>query len=128
MPANSVLLALALAASGDVQTDPRQCGTLLPGWLNQAQMVSLQAVTNKLDVLSDGTLRWNGSPVSADEVGEYVAIVPHMNPQPLTVLDIATGAPCDAVRMVRQLIDSGAKCSSGAVCGEGTGPAPHVRP
>ena len=91
-------------------------------------MVSSKSVTNKLDVLSDGTLRWNGTGVSADHVAEYVAIVPHMNPQPLTVLDIATGAPCDVVRMIRQLIDSGAKCSSGSVCGEGTGPPPHVRP
>jgi len=104
---------------------PEKCGTRLSGWKQPSDGYGVLAVVNKVRVLKNGALKWNGRTITSDQLGEYSAIVPTMNPIPFTILDIEAGAPCGVVTNTRRVIEVKAKCGAmpeASKCGEGAGP------
>jgi hypothetical protein len=88
---------------------------------------------NPVTLKSDGSVRWNGSPISLIVLAQMAYQTTSMNPRPFTILEIDDGTNCSHVRVVRNLIDQQAQCqgSSGhLICGEGEGftPPPQKRP
>lgn len=122
---SAVLAALILTACNGPGRYPEQCGTRLPGWRQPSDGYGVLALTNKVRVLRDGTINWNGKSITRAELAEYSAIVPDMNPIPFMILDIEPGAPCSDVMETRQIIDDKAKCRAEpdySTCGEGPEP------
>jgi hypothetical protein len=121
---SAILAALILTSCGGEQVYPGQCGARLPGWKGPSDGYGVLAITNKVRVLRDGTLRWNGKTITEDQLAGYSAILPTMNPLPFTILEIEHGASCAVVQKTRETIDIRAKCmeSGGSRCGEGAGP------
>jgi hypothetical protein len=123
-----VVAALFLAGCQSQGRYPEQCAARIPGWKKPSDGYGILAITNKVHLGSDGTIKWNGQPITSAQLAEYSAIVPEMNPVPFMILDIEPGTPCQFVIETRQLIDQKAKCRETpqwSACGEG--PEPWAR-
>jgi hypothetical protein len=112
---SSVML-MWLAAVPPAGAYPHQCGAALPGW--EAPLSNLRRVENRLRLKASGSLEWNGSRVSEENVVQYLQLVTTLPPQPFTILEIEKGASCERATAVRMLIDRWVKCRAAPVCGE----------
>jgi hypothetical protein len=95
---------------------------MLVGWMKPAD-APRELELNRVTLKSDGSLLWNGSPVSPAELGSLSQRVATFDPRPLTALEIENGTDCDRVRDIRHFIDRQARCQEqpGRICGEGRG-------
>ena len=116
------LILLVAAATGDAPAYPSvQCAASPAGWEIQSSGFVVTQAINRVDMKSNGTVLWNGSPVSDEQIAEYITLVASMKPQSFTILSVEPGVDCKRVKMVRQIIDVGANCRRGGLCGEGAG-------
>lgn len=108
-------LAASLANAG--QPDAR-CGVLLSNW-SALHAVPESSRSRPVNVLSvqQGGLRWNGTPVTEDQAGEYLRVLTLMTPGWLMVLAADPGADCTTVTRIRDAINSTLHCTRES-CGE----------
>ena len=57
----------------------------------------LDPVINKIIILPDSTIQWNGTPVSLQQMAQYLARTTSMNPEPELQFQPAPTAPYDTV-------------------------------
>ena len=121
---SAILAALILSACGGERAYPEQCAARLPGWKQPNDGYGALVGVNKIRLLRDGSLRWNGAKITEEQLAELSAAVPTMEPTPFTILEIENGASCDVVQKARETINIRAKCAAGELraCGEGSGP------
>jgi hypothetical protein len=114
------LVALAaLFVGGDVPPAPGgACAAPPPSWRVPGYGWH-NVIRNYVAVDERGGLTWNGVPIGADTLREYLKIVPTMNPVPATVLSIAEGADCATVGLVRQEMEKALDCAHSGICGQG---------
>ena len=129
MRGRSSLLALifALAGCSMKATYPTKCDLILSGWMTPADARGDLMLWNRVILRNDGSLRWNGFPVSESVIAQLAHQATTLNPRPITILEIDAGVDCGRVRVIRNLIDQQAKCQEipGRLCGEGKGFEPY---
>ena len=115
------LAALFLIGCSAAQEAIPHCPGPLPNWLTtQTARPFHHIVINRVTVGRTGELKWNGVPVSLDQLRRYLGIVREMHPRPFTVLEADGQADCDWLQTVREAIARSLPCDEGA-CGEGRG-------
>ena len=57
----------------------------------------IDPVINKIIILPDSTIQWNGTPVSLQQMAQYLARTTSMNPEPELQFQPAPTAPYDTV-------------------------------
>jgi len=108
--AYAILIALLLTSchsEAPIRTSrggPFGCGVLPRGWKAWTPLPGDPGVTNSLLLAKDGTLRWNGSPVSERDLRGYVDILKTMNPIPDLDFHAEPGASCTDVQHVQRMI------------------------
>ena len=108
----TVFVATALTWVTAVQASPT-CGPPLPGW-NEARVDSAQEVnTVVLYDRGNHSPTWNGTPVNAGQVRQYLEVTKQMSPQPIFVLIISPNADCDEADAYRRMASDILKCGPG---------------
>jgi ABC-type siderophore export system fused ATPase/permease subunit len=74
---------------------------------------------NKVALDRTGAIYWNGKPISAKKLDEYLALMPTMDPEPWIFLETEMGAPCASLDAVRDQIEKRMHCAEGGRCNEG---------
>ena len=121
---SAILAALVLSGCSGEQTYPERCAARLPGWRQPSDGYGALEGINKVRMLRDGTLRWNGAKITEKQLAELSATSSTLRPTPFTILEIENGASCSDVQKTRKIIDIRAKCTAGELraCGEGSSP------
>ena len=121
-------LLLAMAASAFGQSDAQNCYSR-PAWILSGDEywkgVALDAelpARNKIKVLRDGVVSWNGAQASSKQLDNLLRTVGQMKPQPLTQFEWEQGAPCVSIEEVRKLMKKHLKCAGSKNCMEGSDP------
>jgi hypothetical protein len=122
MLAKLSLIALLAAALGGEGRYPAECKATLSGWVTPESGFNIRSPINRIRMQRDGSLLWNGSAVTDEQVVEYTGLLMEIGPQPFTMYEIEEGADCRRVEHIRALIHDRVKCAAGEVCGEGLGP------
>jgi hypothetical protein len=105
-------VATALSWGPVAQASPT-CGPRLHGW-DQSRVDSAQQVNTV--ILYDRhhhSPTWNGAPVNADQVRQYLEVTKQMSPQPIFVLIISPNADCHEVDTYRRMASDILKCAPG---------------
>ena len=109
---------LALAASASTAL-AGTCGAPPSGWKTSrpdaTQVVNVLAIHRQPEgARADApNLTWNGSPVTQEQVREYVGITRTMNPAPTLLLIVSPSSDCAQVNVLRHMIDETLNCESG---------------
>ena len=120
-----VVLALILAGCASESTYPEKCAALPAGWAKPSDGYGTLSVVTKVDLARDGSLKWNGRPVSEQKLVEYLQLISTFDPRPFNILEIEAGTPCRHVTRIRTLTDEKEHCSDylpGRLGGEGPEP------
>lgn len=83
------------------------------------------ALPNRIQVLGDGNVRWNGEKVTDRVLVERIKQSGDLAPRPFLILVSAPDAGCSNVVRVRALMNAG-YCKEKGACGEGQGPWQRV--
>ena len=95
-----------------VSTAAPTCGPLLPGWVNTLGKGARYVNTVVLHEKGDRRPTWNGTPVSDQEVREYLDITTRMSPQPDFQLIVSPNADCSQVDAYRRMASEILNCKS----------------
>lgn len=117
----SVIALLAVALGGEGRY-PAECKATRSGWVTPESGFNIRSPINRIRMQPDGSLLWNGSAVTDEQLVEYTGLLMEIGPQPFTMYEIEEGADCRRVEHIRALIHDRLKCAAGEVCGEGLGP------
>ncbi len=66
--------------------------------------------SNRLTVTAAGAILWNGTPIDAVRLRQYLDIVMHMSPRPRTVVRVDPGAPAAQVEAASEAISGAMNC------------------
>lgn len=86
------------------------CGPTLPGWRSARTDPS---PSNVLIIQRGRAPAWNGSPVNAEQVREYLGLTKAIKPVAPFILVVTPNPDCDEVRLYRDLADGVLDCDSG---------------
>ena len=88
------------------------CGPPEAGW--DQFRADLASPVNTLVLYDHGNRgpTWNGTPVSAENIREYLGVTARMSPQPVFVLMISPNADCREVDAFRRMASEVLKCAS----------------
>lgn len=106
---------LALLASLDSIAEAEgalTCGAIGPGW-TQTRSDRARAVNSLAVDGYQGKPIWNGTPVTREDVQEYLGTTAQMSPQPVFVLIVGPHADCSEVAVYRNMANSILKCGNG---------------
>ena len=119
---NATLAGLMLLAGGcgHKTTYASGCGALPAGWITPRQGRGALTMPNVASVAADGSIVWNGRPISTHELAQYLKDAAKLNPVPVTQVKFAAGLDCDVVSNIRRLIVQTADCDN-RKCAEGSG-------
>jgi hypothetical protein len=123
--AGSCLVTLSLISCARETRYPEQCGAILPGWKKPSDGYGVLAITNKVRLRSDATLKWNGAPITHEQLASYSRQITKLNPRPFTILEVDRGTACADVQITRKIINDQVNCTEFpgfGLCGEGAGP------
>ena len=83
-------------------------------------IVVLRRGDGRLNMHDRDVVEWNGIGIPFTTLDFYLGEVAKMTPQPTTVLDFPKGAPCNMVKLVRDLMEKHLACSkSNFACAQG---------
>jgi len=71
----------------------------------------IDPVKNLLSLDDDGRLYWNGVPIDAPRLRQYLDATQTMNPTPLMVVEVDPKTPCDKISRLVVLVGSVADCT-----------------
>ena len=86
------------------------CGGAPSGWKTSRPHGQ---VINTLAIDDAKPATWNGSPVTREQVRQYVGLTKELNPVPTLLLVVSPAADCAEVRTFRQMIDTTLDCKAG---------------
>jgi hypothetical protein len=86
--------------------------TPLPGGTAAAKNFG-RRVSNWIGVAPDGSMTWNGSPISGERTAQYLSITKMMTPRPALVLNRLPGTDCVRLRAAAALVERSADCGPG---------------
>lgn len=86
---------------------PPACGPALPGWR------STRTEPSPSNMIQRGGALWNGSPVSVEQVREYLGLVSELKPVAPFLLVVAPNPDCKEVELYRDLANGVLDCNSG---------------
>jgi len=109
----SIFLAAVVSFGAVAQAAPT-CGPPATGWaqtlvINHGEQVNTVVIFDR----GDHSPTWNGTPISADNVREYLAMTAQMSPQPVFLLIVSPLADCHEVDTYRRMATDVLKCGSG---------------
>ena len=107
-------------ASGSSAAQPSAAACPGPpqGWStsrpDRSQVVNTIVVYNKARgaMVRSSLPTWNGSPVHAGQLREYVGITKQMTPVPTLLLIVSPHADCDELQFVRKLVGDVLDCGT----------------
>ncbi|HEX8669667.1 MAG TPA: hypothetical protein VF727_14980 [Allosphingosinicella sp.] len=70
-------------------------------------------IVNTSGVAADGSFRWNGEPIGAEEMARYMGITQQMTPRPAILLYPLAGASCEAISKAVSLVEKQFRCDPG---------------
>ena len=76
-------------------------------------------VMNRIALDQAGKVYWNGKPVTTEKLDKYLALIPTMDPLPVTFLEIEMGVPCASLEAIRDRMERRLNCANGGRCREG---------
>ena len=79
------------------------------------------ALPNRIRVLGDGSIRWNGEKVTERVLVDRIEQSGDLAPRPFLILVPSPGTGCSNIERVRTLMNAG-YCKEKWACGEGEGP------
>jgi len=91
---------------------PSTCGAIASGWVQTRIDRSTPVNSLAIDGFQDKPT-WNGTPVTPDEVRQYLTVTSQMSPQPVFVLIVGPHADCSEVAVYRRMASNILKCGHG---------------
>lgn len=89
---------------------PDRCDTVFTEQEAAARQPGHGGATNRIGITGGGEIQWNGAPIDATMLRQYLDITAQMQPQPVTVVRVAPGAPAAQVAAVRDVIGRALRC------------------
>ena len=121
MRAISVLLLATASCAETRYTQDGMCGGPQAGWLTRSAGIGELALFQPIRIAADGRIRWNGTTVTKENLGEYLVRLREMRPMPQLALVVETGADCRTVEEVGAQMEAALGCAGSGRCGEGAG-------
>lgn len=112
LPTLAILFVPAMASA-----DPLTCSAPPANWGKAKDGISHLRGVLPVIVRRDGTILWNGSPVSDSEFKRYMTAVGSLNPQPQVILDVTNTPNCKRLQQVRIIMTQASICRR--LCSEG---------
>lgn len=113
-------LPLLLAGCGHKTIYADGCGAIPAYWVMPRQGRSVLSTFSLLAVAANGSLVWNGTPISRAKLVRYLQESATLNPRPALQVKFDPGLDCATVSDLRKLVDRAADCAHGR-CAEGNG-------
>jgi hypothetical protein len=120
----SIMLSLAASTAsveGDCHLRPYDFLSGEQYW-SSIREISELPVKNRIHVLKSGQITWNHAVTTTDELEILLKRVSDSDPQPLTQLEWDAGAPCDSLKLVRNMMRQRLTCANTRYCMEGVDP------
>lgn len=113
------LLGVAFVLSGCTNEADKACRPPNSYWQKPHNFVGLMPKMNYVGLTRDGTLHWNGKPISSVALTQMLRQSHQLNPEPVVFLETEMGAPCEALEAVRKQMNEELECKESARCAEG---------
>lgn len=102
------------------------CAEPRPGWKRPGAHAGRwplwhNMTRNSIWIAADGTLRWNGNPVSGSTLREKLVFIRDLRPPMAVILRVDADADCETVGTIRSDMEALLNCRSSGLCGEGDG-------
>jgi hypothetical protein len=107
----------ACAATSCSGPAPRQeCGLADSHWLKSSDEPYGYAL--RVNVRRNGSIIWDGHPVSRQDMLRYLTATRALNPRPYLVLEYEAGLDCAELERMRREFNERAQCGTEGLCAE----------